>query len=499
MSAEHQIAHFLRELESPDPDRRTAAAKGLGRTGRPEHAAALVGAAGDPDPRVRAAAAHGLGRLGERQAGPGVLVRLMGDPQPEVRRGASLAALRLGLDDRPATEAYARLLRDPDRHLRINALTALTALGTPGDPVALVESLGDADSAVWGRAHSLVYRLRDVPAVRAEVVRTAREGTGAARARALEMLPARCTERLLDSLLAGLRDPSAQVRTAVVRRLLATGPGPAADALAVALDGERDPETAAWLLVALGVWSDPRALGPAVRWLGDPVAGPRAARALGGIRTEAAAEELRTALDDRALPGLTRAAAAVAIGESGAWDAVWWLLPLLDDADADLRGGALDGLGTLVDDGLRPWERHAVAWALAAHLADGHDVWRTRDALAGLAQALPAVRRLADRASHGEVRAAALSLLDPDGTIGDLRRFVRGLDDPYEAVRYHAALGLTRWAETSTGPLPDTARVSARLTVLTSDASPRLRQAAADALDALGPAAGAASGRRPRP
>ncbi|MFF6815358.1 HEAT repeat domain-containing protein [Streptomyces sp. NPDC012403] len=499
MSAEHQIAHFLRELESPDPDRRTTAAKGLGRTGRPEHAAALVGAAGDPDPRVRAAAAHGLGRLGERQAGPGVLVRLMGDPQPEVRRGASLAALRLGLDDRPATEAYARLLRDPDRHLRINALTALTALGTPGDPVALVESLGDADSAVWGRAHSLVYRLRDAPAVRAEVVRTAREGTGAARARALEMLPARCTERLLDSLLAGLRDPSAQVRTAVVRRLLATGPGPAADALAVALDGERDPETAAWLLVALGVWSDPRALGPAVRWLGDPVAGPRAARALGGIRTEAAAEELRTALDDRALPGLTRAAAAVAIGESGAWDAVWWLLPLLDDADADLRGGALDGLGTLVDDGLRPWERHAVAWALAAHLADGHDVWRTRDALAGLSQALPAVRRLADRASHGEVRAAALSLLDPDGTTGDLRRFVRGLDDPYEAVRYHAALGLTRWAETSTGPLPDTARVSARLTVLTSDASPRLRQAAADALDALGPAAGAASGRRPRP
>lgn len=343
-----------------------------------------------------------------------------------------------------------------------------------------------------GRARSPVYRLRDVPAVRAEVVRTAREGTGAARARAREMLPARCTERLLDSLLAGLRDPSAQVRTAVVRRLLTTGPDSVGDALAVALDGERGPETAAWLLVALGRWSAPRALGPAVRWLGDPVAGPRAARTLGGIRTGAAAERLRTALDDRALPGLTRAAAAVAIGEPGAWDAVWRLFPLLDDADAGLRGGALNGLGTLVDDGLRPWERHAVAWALAAHLADGHDVWRTR---AALAQALPAMRRLADRASCGEVRAAALSLLDPDGRPGALRRFVRDLDDPYEAVRYHATLGFTRWAKTSTESLPDGTGVRARLTVLTSDA-PRLRQAAADAPDALGPAA---SGRHPCP
>lgn len=123
-------------------------------------------------------------------------------------------------------------------------------------------------------------------------------------------------------------------------------------------------------------------------------------------------------------------------------------------------------------------------------------MYGARDALAGLAQALPAMRRLADRASCGEVRAAALSLLDPDGTPGDLRRFVRCLDDPYEAVRYHAALGLTRWAKTSTETLPNDTGVRARLTVLTSDASPRLRQAAAGALDALGPAA---SGRRPCP
>ncbi|CAL9657324.1 HEAT repeat domain-containing protein [Streptomyces sp. Tu 3180] len=492
MTAEHQTAHFLRELQSPEPDRRAAAAKGLGSTGRPEHAAALVRAADDPDARVRAAAARGLGRLGDRQAAARVLVRLMGDPQPDVRRGASLAALRLGLDDRPATEAYTRLLRDPDRHLRINALTALAALDAPGDPAALVELLGDEDPLVWGHARNLVYQWQGTPAVRAEVVRTAREGAGAARARALEMLPAHCGERLLDSLLTGLRDPSAQVRIAVARRLSRTN----RDVLAAALDGEHDPQVAAGLLAALGEQGDSRVIGPAVRWLGDPVAGPDAARALGAVPAEEAAEHLRTALDDRALSGPTRAAAAVAIGESGAWDAVWQLLPLLDEADADLRGGALDGLGALVDGGLRLWERHPVAWALTAHLADGHDVWRTRDALDGLSQALPAVRRLADRASSGEVRAAALSLLAPDGTVGDLRRFVRGLDDPYEEVRHRAALGLVRWAGTDAGPLPDGAAVRARLAVLASDASPRLRRAAADALDALGPAAGAPSDPR---
>jgi hypothetical protein len=42
MGVEHQIAFFLRELSAPDPARRAAAAKGLGRTGRAEHAHVLA-------------------------------------------------------------------------------------------------------------------------------------------------------------------------------------------------------------------------------------------------------------------------------------------------------------------------------------------------------------------------------------------------------------------------------------------------------------------------
>ncbi len=494
MRAEHQIAYFLQELatEEADPQRRAAAAKGLGRLGRTEHAVHLARAAGDREPAVRAAAAQALGRLGAGETGAEVLPGLLADEDPDVRRRASLAAIRLGLRGPAVTEAFTRLLRDPDRHVRINALVGLDAWDAPYDVPALVELLGDPDEAVWRRARTLVYRWAGDPAVRAQVVRTAREGVGAARARALDMLPARCTEPLLDSLLAGLRDTSPQVRTAVARRLVNADSGAAGDALA-AVEDEREPEVAALLLQGLARRGFERATGPAVRWLRDPLAGPAAARALGDLDTPDAAEHLRTALDDPALPGASRAAAAVAIGKSGAWDAVWQLLPLLDDPDATLRAGVVDGLGASVDGGLRLWERHPVAWALADHLtSDGADVWRTRNALDGLAQALPSLRRLADDAPSGEVRAAALSLLDPDDATDahsrkDVRRFVRGLDDPHEAVRYHAALGLTRWTAATGTPPPDTGRLRERLHALTADTSPRLRRAAADALAALAP------------
>ncbi|MFJ4277442.1 hypothetical protein [Streptomyces massasporeus] len=172
------------------------------------------------------------------------------------------------------------------------------------------------------------------------------------------------------------------------------------------------------------------------------------------------------------------------MGTSGRWDAVWLLLSLLDDPDDEIRAGVLDGLKARVQNGLRPWERHPVAWALAEHLAtDARHTWRTRNALDGLAQALPDVRRLADNAPSAEVLAAALSLLDGDDpddehTRHDLRRFLRGLDDPHEAVRYQAVLGLQRWTQATGSLPPDSGKTRDRLTALTEDASPPLRQAA---------------------
>ncbi|MEU0386630.1 hypothetical protein [Streptomyces chartreusis] len=133
-----------------------------------------------------------------------------------------------------------------------------------------------------------------------------------------------------------------------------------------------------------------------------------------------------------------------------------------------------------------------MARALVARLAaGGPHTWRVRNALDGLTQALPAVRRLADGAESGEVRAAALSLLDGDDktdehTPDDVRRFLRALDDPHEPVRHEAVLGLGRWVAAA-GPLPPGSEgAHRRLTALTTDASPRLRQAATSLLEALG-------------
>ncbi|OQD51975.1 hypothetical protein BM536_036575 [Streptomyces phaeoluteigriseus] len=134
-----------------------------------------------------------------------------------------------------------------------------------------------------------------------------------------------------------------------------------------------------------------------------------------------------------------------------------------------------------------------MAWALTAHLAaGGDDVRRTRDALAGLAQAVPAVRRLVGRTASGEVRAAALSLLDADDPCDerardDVRSFVEGLDDPHEAVRCHAALGLTRWAAAGGKLPPGSGGTRARPARSGAcDTSRRLRRAATEALEALG-------------
>ncbi|MFE9680299.1 HEAT repeat domain-containing protein [Streptomyces sp. NPDC006285] len=220
------------------------------------------------------------------------------------------------------------------------------------------------------------------------------------------------------------------------------------------------------------------------------------------LGTREAVDRLGEVLDDTRAPAPSRAAAARAIGGAGRWDAVWVLFPLLDDPEAEVRAGAVDGLGKCVEEGLRPWERVFVAEALTSHLASGRDpAWRTRNAVHGLRSALPAVRRLADTSSSGEVRAAALSLLDPedakDGRTArqDVRRFERGLDDEDEDVRLAAVRGLARWAADSALPQLGEA-VRDRLTACTTDAAPAsLRRAATDLLETWDTRHGARSTR----
>ncbi|MEU6002031.1 HEAT repeat domain-containing protein [Streptomyces sp. NPDC047197] len=492
MTTEHQIAFFLRELETGDTWRRAAAAKGLGKLGDTEHAAVLVRAAADPAPEVREGAAVGLGRLGVVAAGAKTLPALMDDDDPWVRRKASLASLRLGLRDREVVDAYGRLLSDPDHHLRINALEGLRELGVPGDVPALVRLLGDPAHGIWGLAWHIVHEREKDPDVEAELVRTAQWGEEAARVRALWMLPDQHVDRLLLSLLRDLTDdPSAEVRSAVAFRLTRVDRPEAQNALFAALEAERAPEMASRLLFWLRRSGDERLLGPASRWLSDERAGPQAAGALGAVGGKAATKLLRAVLTDPTTAASTLAAAATAYGEVGRWDAVWLLLPLLEHPASEVYEGALRGLDAMASTGFRPWERAAVARALVARLGvDPALAGVAARVLKGLVEALPGLRELVDRTTSAYVRAEVLSLLDPHNatdadTPHDLPLFVRHLDDEHAWVRQAAAEGVAHWVEEGGTLPPGQERLRERLTALDLDPFDYVREAAAKALRAL--------------
>ncbi|WP_405799583.1 HEAT repeat domain-containing protein [Streptomyces sp. NBC_01506] len=510
MSNEHQIAFFLRELSAPQPWRRAAAAKGLGRVGRTREVSALVAAGGDPDPSVRAAAALGLGRLGAPGGtahGGGtattattatgtdigdLLTGLMRDADPRVRRRASLAADRLGLTGPAVTAAFTRLLRDEDRHLRLNALVALRRLGTLGDIESVVRLLGDPEDMIWGHARMLVWSRPDDGDVRAEVLRSARHGSGAARARAIDILPARCTPRLWDSLIEGLHDPAPQVRRAVVSRLGDAPRRGTADLLLARLDDEQDPGVARELIGTLGWMGEHRALPAARRWIDHPDLGWTVVQALARMNTSAAVRLLRSVLTRWPCHPELRAAAAGAVGGLGDRRDLDLLLPLLRDEDVRVRAGALNGLGQLGRLGrhrLPRRDRDRAARALMrCLLTDPQVTSQAGRALAHYPEVLPSIRLLLDERSVGaEVRAAALSLLnEPEKTDG--ARFVAYLDDPEEAVRYQAVHGLGRYVREYGGPPAGADGAIESLTALTADASRRTRDAAAEVLDAWSPA-----------
>jgi HEAT repeat protein len=289
---------------------------------------------------------------------------------------------------------------------------------------------------------SVVTALIDDDAVLREMLRAARLGYGTVRARALELLPARCTAQLRDSLLDGLRDQEPEVRQAVAGKL-AEDPEPGtADVLRAALDAERDPDVASTLLHALGRRGERGALPAAVRWFDDPEVGPAAVWAMAGIGTPEAVRQIRSALTGGASRPWLRAAAASAIGRLGDRHDVGRLLPLLSDWSPRVCAGALDGLGQLGKRMLPRRSRRTVARALTDNLtADPENTWYTRNALCSYyPEALSRVRRLVDDAPD-EARAAALSLLGD----ADAGRFLAYLDDPHESVRYHAAHGLSRY------------------------------------------------------
>ncbi|MDX3644924.1 HEAT repeat domain-containing protein, partial [Streptomyces sp. MB09-02B] len=463
--------------------------------------AAVVGMAGDADALVRAAVADALGWLGPLGGddADAVVVALMGDADTRVRRRASLAAERLDLTGPDVTEAFRRLLDDTDWHLRLNGLLALGSRGVSVEPAVLVRLLGDTDSYVWGPARAALYPSLNQQPVLDEVKNAARHGHGLARARALEMLPARHTRGLRDSLLDGLRDECPEVRKVVAGFLAKDLRGPAdallsplglsgavdslfaairrsgaaksllpvlrpsatADALLAALEAETDAGVAAELLTGLGRWGDVRALPAAVRWLDHPDAGADAVGALADIGTPEAVRWIRAVFVSAPGPDLgpglghpyVRATAATAYGRLTPPAATESLLPLLRDPDQRVRAGAVDGLRQLGRRELPGRERDAAGSALLGLLTtDEPNLWHIGNALDEYPETLPAVRRLIDHPS-GEVRATVLRLLDEDDD-ADVALLLAHLHDPSEPARYQALWGIEHYVSTY-GKLPE--------------------------------------------
>ena len=134
--------------------RRATAAYRLGDMACADAVPALLGALDDRDGDVRAAAARSLGRLGRPEAAE-PLVRVLVDGTVP-RALAFRAVLDLGSAARPALRELARA-EDPDE--RAEAVELLGWLGDAADDALVIEAVGDPSAEVRAKAAGALGRL----------------------------------------------------------------------------------------------------------------------------------------------------------------------------------------------------------------------------------------------------------------------------------------------------------------------------------------------------
>jgi HEAT repeat protein len=155
----------LRDLFSPRPRVRAAAASALGDTEpdrRPEAVAALLQAIDDHDVDVRAAAALSLADLGDPRAVPALVLRL-DDGVPAVRQCAAIALGRLRAPQ--ALEPLRRALADGPPDLRFQAATSLVEIDAGAAAAPLTAALSDSDPEVVGAAALALGSIGDAAAI----------------------------------------------------------------------------------------------------------------------------------------------------------------------------------------------------------------------------------------------------------------------------------------------------------------------------------------------
>jgi HEAT repeat protein len=218
------VMRLLAELESEDPHMRASAGRQLGMA-RPSGVwNELLAALDDPDPAVRLVAADALGRIDDSAAVPGLLIAVE-HPFEQVRLGAARALGMMGVEA-AAEPLRAMLLQGEGLEVSV-AGEALGRIGGPAATDALLTALADPQ-----------------PTARWHVAMAALEGMG---------------QPAVEPLVSMLEGQDALARRNAAQALGWIGSSSATDALARALENDREATVRGQAAWALGEIGDPAA------------------------------------------------------------------------------------------------------------------------------------------------------------------------------------------------------------------------------------------------
>jgi len=374
----------------------------------------LAAALQDEDLRVRRMAALALGRFADESSPGGrraveALIDALRDGDAQVRGSVALSLARSG--DRRAVKPLQALLNDEDEIVRRDAASALSGLHGPGMEAA-ARGLDSEDAYVREMSIHGVIGAGGSKAVEALIV-ALRDQNESVRNSALNAAfhPERAGRaplkdpRLVEPLIAALKDESLSVKIGAILGLVVQEDTRAVDPLIAALKDE-EPPVRAWAAVGLGVLKDPRSVAPLVELLKDEDAETRvmAASALGGFKDPSTVEPLLTALQDPQQQVRERAAAS--LGEVKDPRSEPALIGALKDTAMEVRCSAAVALGSLgtpgaidallaaaADRTLPPKERASAVTGLG----ESKDPRAVEHLLAALRDPEPEVRRGAAR------------------------------------------------------------------------------------------------------
>jgi len=403
---QRQISEWKALLDSPDAEKRTAAAVSLLGNGAQEALDVLLEAlrakdAAD-DPRIsilKAAATRRDARFLDDA------LRLLDDPSDKVREAAK--AVIIAMDDKQSFQRVVQTLSGAEASLQarvlicealgedrateaIPVLIALLGHDTPALGQAAYQSLHritlmtlPADQArwtAWWEANRLKTReeiLEDViqrqeqriteltakveELWNAQLASLPKAQSAKALAEALkcefagvrryaiqEIAKSKIIERVPDivQMLTDAKDPDPSVRGAAAIALGDIGGASAIPALLATLNDPREmPAVQAAAITALGALKAKQAVKDIIPRLTDAATAKAAAEALGLMGDRAAASPLATLLTSRAMPVEARRAAAISLGALAAPEALPAIIPAL--ADPDVCWFAVDAIGAI--------------------------------------------------------------------------------------------------------------------------------------------------------